>query len=423
MTNYHRFRVLTECRLCGSKDLIESLQMHATPLGDRYLKPGEGARNANLIPLEVVNCVRCGNYQTSAVVEATGIYQSYLSRPGAVNKPLAKAYEQYAESLIQLAEIGDGDLVVELGSNDGLFASYFATRKFRAIGVDPAKNLAEISESRGVETISEFFNFELSKVIVRQHGKAKVIVANFMVANIDGLRDFVLGIANLLQPDGVFAMETNYVAEIISNLLIETLNHEHLSYFSVTTLKKFFESLDLQLFDVVRVPSKNGSLRCFVQHRGGSRKVSNSVQNAMDYEKTRGLFAPWAWGAFDSAIRHARVSNQQYCSTFSNEGIVGYGTSIGATILLYQLGLGEFVSKLIDDDPYRQGLESPGLGIPTVGRDEIFRTKPEALHCLILAPQYAEKIVESNQIAQAMGVNFLKIWPFVEKLPQGPWWT
>jgi len=399
-----------------------ALGLRATPLGDRYLKPGMGAGKANLVPLDILQCAICGNYETSSVIDATGIYESYLSRPGAVNTVLTAAYQDYAQSLMRLAKLADSDLVVELGSNDGLFASFFASKGFKCVGVDPAKNLAATSIERGVDTISDYFSSDLSKKIIDRFGHAKVIVANFMVANIDDLRDFMTGVKNLLASDGVFAMETNYVADVISNLLIETLNHEHLSYFSVNSLSRFFDSLDLELIDVIRVPSKNGSLRCFVQHKGSKIPVANSVIEAKDFELSKGLFLESVWCQFGEALKHARNSAFKFCSDRSVNGLYGYGTSIGATTLLYQLNIGEFISGLIDDDPYRQGLESPGYAIPTLSSEAAFSGLSSATNCVVLAPQYVDQIVSKNSQARDRGVKFSRIWPTVEEVPRKDWW-
>jgi hypothetical protein len=102
-----------------------------TPFGDRYLPPGGGAEFANRIPLEIVQCVVCNNFQTSVVVNVNSMYEHYLSRPGAVNKVLSTSYQEYAEYLDKLLNLTPEDLVVEIGSNDGLFVSYFAKKNIR----------------------------------------------------------------------------------------------------------------------------------------------------------------------------------------------------------------------------------------------------------------------------------------------------
>ena len=157
--NKLNYKVVEVCRLCGSANLVSVLKLRDTPFGDRYLPPGKGAANANLIPLEVVQCIACNSFQTSVVVDAEGMYEHYLSRPGAVNKVLSGAYRQYAEHLQGLLNLTLNDLMVEIGSNDGLFASLYAEQGVRCLGVDPAQNLMQVALERGVKTISTFFGF------------------------------------------------------------------------------------------------------------------------------------------------------------------------------------------------------------------------------------------------------------------------
>jgi SAM-dependent methyltransferase len=316
--------------------------------------------------------------------------------------------------IVELANLTAKDLVLEIGSNDGTFTAAFSDLGFRCLGVDPALNLSESAEKVGVPTVVDFFGSKLGDEIASRHGKAKVVIANFVVANVDDLDDFMSGIVKVLAADGIFVMETNYVADIVSDLLVETLVHEHLSYFSASSLSAFLDRHGLELFEIQRMPSKGGSLRCLIQHKGAKSAVTKSVVDAKIFEQSSGLFLTSSWGKLSSAFTHARNSAKQFCEQRFKDGIVGYGTSDGATIFIYQLGIGEYLKALIDDDPYRQNLESPGLGIPTVSREEIFASPLLAKTCLIFAPQYIKQIVDKNSAARESGVLFAKVWPQVE---------
>ena len=414
------FRFVTNCRLCGSSDLENVLTLEASPLGDQYLPKGAGAKSASLIPFGVNRCNKCGNFQTVTATEMEH-YRHCLTRPASVNTILSKSYRDSVPRLIELTNLVASDLVLEIGSNDGLFASFFAEKGFRCLGIDPALNLVASAEELGVPTVAEFFTASLAEKIVAEHGSAKVIVANFVVANVDDLDDFIAGVAKVLAPDGVFTMETNYVSDIVSELLVETLVHEHLSYFSVVSLSAYLERHGLELFEVQRMPSKGGSLRCLIQHKNSKYAVGQSVLDAEDYENATGLFLSSAWGKLSQTFAHAKSSAAACCEQRFSNGIVGYGTSDGATTLIYQLGIGQYLQALIDDDPYRQNLESPGFGIPTVSREEIFTNPPKARTCLILAPQYVKQIFDKNIDAQKMKVSFAKVWPQVEVLPTSGW--
>ncbi|MSW12195.1 MAG: methyltransferase domain-containing protein, partial [Actinobacteria bacterium] len=409
----NNFRYVDSCRLCTSTDLENVLTLKPSPLGDQYLPKGGSAKAANLIPFGVSRCNACNNFQTETAVDREH-YTHCLTRPAAVNKVLSKSYRDSVPRLIEMVNLAPEDLVLEIGSNDGNFASAFVEMGFRCLGVDPALNLVESAEKRGVPTLVEFFDSKLGHEIISKHGKAKVVIANFVVANVDDLDDFMVGVVEVLATDGVLTIETNYVTDIVSELLVETLVHEHLSYLSVTALTVFLDRHGLELFDVQRISSKGGSIRCLVQHKGGKIKVGQSVSDAKAFELSSGLFLSSSWGKLSSAFAHARISAIKFCEQKFTDGIVGYGTSDGATIFIYQLGIGEYVEALIDDDPYRQNLESPGFGIPTVSREAIFTDPLMAKTCLIFAPQYVKQIIDKNSSARESGVTFAKVWPLIE---------
>lgn len=414
------FRFVKNCRLCGTSDLESVLNLEPSPLGDQYLPKGKGAKSANLIPFGINRCNKCGHFQTITATDPDH-YRHCLTRPASVNSVLSASYRDSVPRLIELADLVASDLVLEIGSNDGLFASFFRERGFRCLGVDPALNLLPSAENFGVRTVAEFFNTRLAEKIIAEHGRAKVIVANFVVANVDDLDDFIDGVEKVLAPDGIFMIETNYVSDIVAKLLIETLVHEHLSYFSVVSLSDYLDRHGLELFDVDQVPSKAGSLRCYIQRKRSKFSVRQNVIAARDCEISSGLFRTSAWDEFSKALASARKSVVKFCEQRFLDGIVGYGTSDGATTLIYQLGIGRYLQALIDDDPYRQNLESPGFGIPTVSREEIFENPPKARTCLILAPQYVKQIFDKNPEAQKLNVTFAQVWPQVEVLPTSGW--
>ena len=421
LTNQLSFERVLKCRLCSSTDLSLVFKLPDTPFGDRYLPPGKGAKGANLIPLELVQCRACNNFQTSVVVDTSSMYEHYLSRPGAVNQVLSDAYLEYAKDLQSVVNLLGQDLVVEIGSNDGLFISFFANTGVRCLGVDPAKNLSELAASRGITTVVSFFGSDLAKQIVRDHGKAKLVIANFMFANVPQLDDFAMGVRLLLQDEGVFALETNYVLDVVGNLQLEVINHEHITYFSVTSLESFLATYDLEIFFAKRVSAKSGSLRCYIQHKGAKFAKQDSVDAAKNYEKVFGLFSETAWWSLAKTVRHAEVASSEFFSRRKLDGIVGYGSSIGATTLIYALKMGEFFNALIDDDPYRQGLESPGWAIPTVKKEEVFLRYATPRYCAILAPRYVSQIVANNLDSVRGGVNFLRVWPILEEVSNPIW--
>lgn len=402
------------CRLCGSEGLENAMPLTPTPVGDKYLPPERKEESRDVIPLDLMLCTECGQLQTGAVVNPAFIYKHYLSRPATVNPTLSNAYQEYAESILTRYKPGNDDLVIEIGSNDGAFIGFLRKRSVRVLGIDPAENLAAAATQAGIETIPDFFSRDLAARIRADRGPASVVVANFMFANVDNLSDFTLGIRDLLAPDGVFMFETNYRVDVFQKYLLETINHEHLSYFAVKPLQQFFARHGMDLIAVERVPSKGGSIRCTVQLAGGPHPRNASVEEHIALEQHCSLYNAQFYRPCAEHIRSVRGQLQTFTADARSSGkrIAGYGTSIGATIFIYQLGLGPAIDFLVDDDPYRQNLVSPGYHIPVVSSLALRDQKPDFV--FILAPLYANKIIDKNAEYVASGGRFVCIWPEVE---------
>jgi len=406
------------CRLCHSNNLELAMPLNPTPIGDKYLPPERKDETRETIPLDLFLCGDCGHLQTGAIIEPDLIYNHYLSRPAAVNSVLSDAYRQYGEHVMERYSPGAGDLVVEMGSNDGAFLNFFKEHGISVLGIDPAQNLAEAATNIGVDTIATFFSEEVAGSILEDKGQAAVFIANFVFANIDDVNDVVRGVHKVLAKDGVFMFETNNRVDIFQKFLIETINHEHASYFAVKPLRAFFARHEMELIDIEHMPSKGGSLRCTVQHAGGSHAVQPSVQDLIDKEEFLGVYSTAFYQGCADKIRSVREQLGTQAAAWREQGktFAGYGTSIGATILIYQLGIGEYLDFLVDDDRYRQGLVSPGYHIPVVGPERLSIDKPD--YVMILAPLYADPIMKKNQAYSDQGGHFINVWPEVVVYPQ-----
>lgn len=402
------------CRLCNSVNLESALPLAATPIGDKYLPPERKDETLETIPLDLFLCGDCGHLQTGAVVNPEAIYKHYLSRPAAVNPVLSGAYQEYAEDIITRLQPSPNSLIVEIGSNDGAFLNFFKGKGLRVLGVDPAENLAAAATANGVETIPTFFSSELAGEIKQDKGQASVFITNFAYANMDDLDDVTAGIRELLSPGGVFMFETNYRLDVFQKDLLETINHEHLSYFAVKPLQSFFEKRGMELIGVERVPSKGGSIRCTVQHLGGPHPMSPGVEQLIADENAQGLYDVGFYKQCGTHVRSVREELGGILADATAQGktVAGYGTSIGATIFIYQLQLGETLRFLVDDDPYRQSLVSPGYHIPVVSAQALSEQQPG--YVLILAPLYAKQIMEKNQSYLDQGGRFVVVWPQVQ---------
>src|SRR5258708_14480400 len=135
--------------------------------------------------------------------------------------------------------------VLELASNDGTFLLPFIKNKYKVLGVDPAKNIADIASKNDVPTEAIFFGTETGKKLTKKYGSADIIFARNVLPHVANTRDFVKGISLCLADNGVVAIEVHYPKVILEELQYDSIYHEHLCYFTIKTLEKLINDFGL----------------------------------------------------------------------------------------------------------------------------------------------------------------------------------
>jgi len=404
MVNY---TLASGCRLCEGTYVNKILNLKDTPPGDLYRK-SINESNFESVPSWIGYCSDCGHIQMCASVDPRLLYSSYLSRPAATNSVLSDLYKQYADEVARLAE---GGKVLEIGSNDGLFLQALERLGVEAYGIEPAFNLHDHAvRQRGVRSINAFFSRDT--LVEYDLAELSLIFANHSVSNIEDIRGLASGVAQSLKPDGVFIIQTFYQIDVFEKFLIENYNHEHLSYFSVKSISKLFTSFGLKLFKVRYIDAKGGSIRCYFRKSLKNCNLdpeSNSiVQREIEHFNDIYVHANKTSNYISDRVQTLR----KLLSGFEQNRVCAYGTSIGATVFLYQFELIDCISTLLDDDPIRQGLFSPGLGLPVRPGESLNRSNFDV--CLITAPLYADSIMQKHSQFLANGGQFIKFYPYIE---------
>lgn len=408
------FTYREDCRMCGSTGLLLDLKLSALPIGDRYLPEEKKSMTNKQFPLDIMRCGDCGHYQNSGYINPDLIYEHYLSRPATTNPVLSGAYQEYAEYLLTQFKTEGQAFSIETGSNDGAFSKYMQDKGAKVLCVEPAPNLVEQANANGIPTKQAYFSEALAKEIRAEQGAADYFIANHMFSNVNDSEDFIKGVHAVLADTGVFSMQTFYHVDVIAKNLVENYTHEHLSCFYIKPYQKFLARFDMELFDVKRVPAKAGSIRCFAQKKGGPRKVESSVAELIALEEKMGLGTPEGQASVKAFIEHTRQKLHDLLEPEVKAGktVAGFGTSIGATTFMYNYDLGDIVNFFVDDDPYRHNLVSPGLHIPVLPSKAIYDKKPD--YVIVMAPLYADIIIDKNRDYLKQGGKFVKFWPEFE---------
>ena len=365
-------------------------------------------------PLEVFQCTACGHVQLLDVVDPVILLTHYLY-VSATSPVFTKRLDEYAQSAVKRFSVPLESLVIELGSNDGTLLDAFQRRGMTVLGVEPARNLAVKATADGLETLPDFFTRELATDIRRDRGAARLVVANNVFAHADDLGDITIGVRELLSPEGVFIFEVSYLLDVFEKTLFDTIYHEHLSYHSVAPLRAFFANYGMQLFDVARVEPQGGSIRCMVQLEGGLYDQSASVEALVDLERQTGLDKPASMLGLAAKLNERKAQLTELIIGLKRDGnrIAAYGAPAKATTLLYYFGLsGDVVDFIVDDNPLKQGLFTPGLHIPVVPPQRLYDESPE--YVVILAWNFADSIMAAHRDFTAAGGHFIVPLPEVK---------
>lgn len=403
------------CRLCDSEDLQLALRLPASPIGDAFVPVSQKEIPQPEYPLDLNLCTTCGHVQLGHVLDSETLFREYLFETR-TSLGLVNHFKQYAHDLLTQYPAEPKDLVVEIGSNDGSLLTFFREAGLRVLGVDPARRPAETAQQSGIPTLVDFFTSDLAKLIERQYGRATIIAANNVFAHADHLRDMAVGIRQLLADDGLFVFEVSYLLDIVERLLFDTIYHEHLSYHAIKPLDRFLAEAGLQLIDVQRISSKGGSIRCVAQLSGGPRPVSPIVSELIAHEDHIGLDRPEIYQEMQQRIEVLRQDVWSRINPILKSGreVVGYGASPTATTLLYAFGLQNHLAYLVDDNPIKHGLLSPGHHLPVYPSSELTVRQPAM--AVIFPWMFIEPIRRRNADYLKAGGRFIVPLPSVNIL-------
>lgn len=405
------------CRLCNSANVELVLSLEPSALAEGYARPEDAHRFQERFPQDLFLCHDCGGVQQLDLIDPTVLFADY-SYTSASSPGLSEHFQKYAESVVERFRLPPNAVVCDIGSNDGLLLSYFQKLGMDVIGVDPSKSLAELATARGIPTIADFMSVDLACFINacfydKQHpyphftedrrtssqhlpGQAKIVTCNNALAHAEEPGVIIDGIRQLLADDGVFVFEVSYLPDLIKNMVWDWIYHEHSIYYTAVAIASLMHRHGLELFDVQRVPTKGGSIRCFAHKLGVSfpaKRLETMAQLTPLYKSEEWTRDPHTYCKFLKRINAARDVLQMHLQEYHDRGlrIAGYGASATTTTLLHHFGCAKYLDFLVDDNPRLHGLVSPGYQLPVLSPEALTLRKPDVV--LITAWRFADAII------------------------------
>jgi SAM-dependent methyltransferase len=406
------------CLFCAAPLRHTVVDLGMSPLCERYLTAEQLNQMEPFYPLHAYVCEQCFLVQVQEYVSPEAIFTEYAYFSSYSDSWLAHA-KAYVEMITVRLGLDSAHQVVELGSNDGYLLQYFLARGIRALGVEPAKNVARVAIAKGVPTVTELFGRPAARELVAKGLQADLLCGANVLAQVPDLNDFVGGMKLLLKPEGIITIEFPHLLRLIAENQFDTIYHEHFSYFSLMTVERIFAAHALTLFDVEELPTHGGSLRIYACHADRAREpVSDRVTDLRAREESAGLCRLDRYASFAEQVHETKRQLLDFLigAKRKHKRISGYGAPGKGNTLLNYCGIGsDFLDYTVDRNPYKQGKFLPGTHIAIHPPEKIRETRPD--YVLILPWNLKDEVMEQLSYIRSWGGQFVVPIPDVKVCP------
>lgn len=384
----------TECRVCGGS-LNHYLSLGLSPLANN-LNDKKNSKN-DLYPLDLNFCKQCSNSQLSVVVPPEKMFNNYLYLSSTSEK-FKNHFINFAKELKKDLNLNKKSMVVDIGSNDGIFLEPIINLGIKALGVEPAKNVSKIANSRGLNTLSEYFNHKTVKKIKNKHGSIDVVTAFNVFAHSDGLKEILDNVIKLLKKDGEFIFEIQYLLKTINDLTFDNIYHEHVNYWCLLSILHFFEDSDMKVYKVKEVDTHGGSLRVYTT-KNKNKRLHKSVNEYIKLEKKNKMDSFETYQKFAIEVESVKQESLDKIKNIilNNKNIVGYGAPAKATTILNYFGLSDNeIQFTLDDNSLKHNKIIPGTNIEIFKPSDL-KTRKKIDYIIVLAWNFYDQIKEKMQ--------------------------
>ena len=383
-------RVTKECQISGSKNLESIIFLGYHPPVNEYVKIGTPADEKPSYPCELLYCPDSKLVQLGQIVDATVLFPPEYPYTSSTTKILRENFtELYEESSIML-DLKKDDLIVDIGSNDGNLLSNFKDNH-RVLGVTP-EEVGKLAIEKGIPTIIDYFNEDVVEQILKSHGKARVITATNVFAHIDDPNKITQLISKLLTDDGVFINESHYLASLIETLQYDTIYHEHLRYYSMTSLKFLLEKNALTPFFAKRIPTHGGSIRVYAT-KSTLPSIDPSIESILHDESE--TISIESLHKFKNDVLMSKLQLHSLLHTIKAEKkrIFGISSPSRASTLVNYVGLDQDIIECIVEikGSHKIGKYMPGTRIPVLDESILYSEQPE--YALLLSWHIADELI------------------------------
>ncbi|MFH0822618.1 MAG: class I SAM-dependent methyltransferase [Pseudomonadota bacterium] len=384
--------VVDRCQVCDEKSLEHVLFLGYLPPVNQMRPIGSTPFEQPAYPARVLFCPHCKLVQLGLIVDPCILFPPEYPYTSGTTRILRENFADLYNEIQALMPLKTGDLVVDVGSNDGTLLSNFQRPGIRVHGIEPS-DMGLLARSRGIDTTIGYFGKDTASSVLRDVGPARVITATNVFAHIENIHDVVENIVSMLRDDGIFVSESHYLISLLETLQYDTVYHEHLRYYSLTSLKALLEMHGLEVFHARRIPTHGGSIRVYAG-RKGRYKISESVVAMLSHEGTNGT-GPTDFDEFRRRVVLSKLKLYGLLTEIIQNGgrVCGISAPSRASTLISYTGLDDGILDCVLEiaGSHKIGKYMPGTLIPVEEESRLFADQPD--HALILSWHIADELI------------------------------
>lgn len=384
-------KIVENCQICNNADLKSVLFLGYLPPVNQFHPIGSKPKEQPSYPAHFLYCPKCHLVQLGLVVDPQVIFPREYPYTSGTTKVLRDNFADLSSEVREIIGLQANDLVVDIGSNDGTLLSNFVSYA-KVLGITP-EDIGKLAIKKGIPTILNYFRVEVVAKVKKEYGEAKIVTAANVFAHIENVNEVLNNVISLLKTDGVFISESHYLYPLIKTVQYDTIYHEHLRYYSLTSLSYLLKMHGLEVFHAKQIPSHGGSIRVYAAKKG-LYPVSKNVSKILSME--RGSVTDLkSLLKFKDKVVLSKLELNKLLLGLKKKGkrIFGISAPSRASTLINYVGLDQSILDCVVEikGSYKIGKYIPGTLIPVIDEQELYRKQPE--YTLLLSWHIASELM------------------------------
>jgi len=369
-------KTISKCQISGSRDLKSIMFLGYLPPPTEMKKINSKIQEESFYPADLMYCHASKLVQLNTIVNKEILFPKDYAYTSSTTKILRKNFQELYKECKKIAKISSKDLVIDIGSNDGNLLSNFKNYH-RVLGITPEK-IGNIAIKKGIPTLIKYFDKQASNLVLKRFGKAKIITATNVFAHIENVKELMKNILKILDKDGIFISESHYLVSLIQTNQYDTIYHEHLRYYSLSSLKYLFDKYGLKIIHAKKINTHGGSIRVYAT-RSKKFKTNKSVKKILNLEEK---YLNWkTFNNFRKNVVKSKINLYSILKNIKNKNkkICGIGAPARASTLINYVGLDEsIVDYVLEIEGSKKiGNYIPGTKIPILSEKKLFVDQPD----------------------------------------------